>query len=602
MNVMKKRILFALLLSIAAQGVWGDLPKYYPAEVLKPNAVEGPWTWDDVSNGVWYEGKEQDSFKQLNRNFWEPRDDWNHPTHNVIYQWQDGDGVGFTQCSKSSPSTHFAVYSTYCHDKKMPSYTRSRMVWKFRLKGRTTEFPQCITLYAHEDKEALKAMPVDFTYDYRNGAGKEFVIAQFKMPKDQEEKETGDYTREFDFDNRYGATEQTIQWTLMLTNSMWANSKQSREAAHQWGAFKHRGVSWINYYYKYVTYDKNASYAEGTMDVQEIENADTLYANTFTNPGFTLVGWATSPDGPVVYTDQDIITATKKDKGPVTLYAVWETNVEAVTDLIKRIGIVDNTPECKKRIDIAREAYDNLSPADKAKIKNYCILLIAEHVYQAQELIEAADATEYSDALQPLIDAARDAYDALSVLEKAFVNNYNTLVETEDKYDPSHAYALINALPDSIVYPGSEEAVNAALTAFTKLSENAQAKLSAAVLEKLQSAVEAYEAMGGKSTIRFVDNESQTIRTQVLELNYPVPPVIAGFTFLYWQAVGEYIMEDEKAIIIRAVYKYDTPTDMDETPFPSGEGRGEASKFIKEGNVYILKDEFIYTINGAKVK
>ena len=217
-------------------------------------------------------------------------------------------------------------------------------------------------------------------------------------------------------------------------------------------------------------------------------------------------------------------------------------------------------------------------------------------------MIAAADATEYSDALQPLIDAARDAYDALSVLEKAFVNNYNTLVETEDKYDPSHAYALIHALPDSIVYPGSEEAVNAALTAFTKLSENAQAKLSAAVLEKLQSAVEAYEAMGGKSTIRFVDNESQTIRTQVLELNYPVPPVIAGFTFLYWQAVGEYIMEEEKAIIIRAVYKYDTPTDIEETPFPSGEGRGEASKFIKEGNVYILKDEFIYTINGAKVK
>ena len=596
---MKNRILFTLLLAITAQGVWGDMPKYYPAEVLKPNAVEGPWTWDDVSNVCAYAGNEQGSFKALNRNFWNWRDDWNHPTHNVIYQWQDGDGVGFTQCCTSEANSHFAVYSTYCHDEKVPSYTRLRMTWKFRLKGRTTEFPQCITLYARDDKEALKEMSVDYTYDYRNGAGSDFVIAQFKMPKDKKEKETSDYTQDFDFDNRYGTTEQTKQWTIMLTNSMWANSKQDEVSAHQWGAFKHRGVSWKKYYYKYVTFDKNAPLADGTMDVQEVENVDTLHANTFTYQGFTIVGWATSPDGPIVYTDQDIITATASDKGPVTLYAVWETNADAAMDIIKRIGVIENTPECKRRIDLAREVYDNLSPEDKAKVKNYCLLIIAEHVYNAQDLIETVGRSEYSETLQTLIDAARHAYDELTILEKTFVNNYSTLVEKEEVYDPSYAYALINALPDPVVYPDSEEAIHAALTAFEKLSENAQALLSAAIVEKLQNAIETYAVLDGKSLIRFVDKDSQTIRTQVLELNFPTPPVIAGFTFLYWISVSEDIKDDEKTIILRAVYEADTPTDLEETIFND---QSSILKFIKAGNLYILKDEFIYTINGQKVK
>ena len=43
----------------------------------------------------------------------------------------------------------------------------------------------------------------------------------------------------------------------------------------------------------------------------------------------------------------------------------------------------------------------------------------------------------------------------------------------------------------------------------------------------------------------------------------------------------------------------DTPTAIDNTPFPSGEGRGEASKLLINGQVYILRDGKYYNILGV---
>ena len=43
-------------------------------------------------------------------------------------------------------------------------------------------------------------------------------------------------------------------------------------------------------------------------------------------------------------------------------------------------------------------------------------------------------------------------------------------------------------------------------------------------------------------------------------------------------------------------------TGIDNTPFPSGEGRGEARKFLRDGQIYILRGEKVYTLTGAEVK
>lgn len=43
-------------------------------------------------------------------------------------------------------------------------------------------------------------------------------------------------------------------------------------------------------------------------------------------------------------------------------------------------------------------------------------------------------------------------------------------------------------------------------------------------------------------------------------------------------------------------------TGIDETPSPSGEGWGEASKILRDGQLFILRGEKVYTITGAEVK
>ena len=44
------------------------------------------------------------------------------------------------------------------------------------------------------------------------------------------------------------------------------------------------------------------------------------------------------------------------------------------------------------------------------------------------------------------------------------------------------------------------------------------------------------------------------------------------------------------------------PEGLDNTPFPSGEGRGEASKILRNGQIFILRGEKVYSIDGRKVK
>ena len=46
----------------------------------------------------------------------------------------------------------------------------------------------------------------------------------------------------------------------------------------------------------------------------------------------------------------------------------------------------------------------------------------------------------------------------------------------------------------------------------------------------------------------------------------------------------------------------EVPQGIDNTPFPSGEGRGEARKLLRDGQIFILRGEKVYTLTGAEVK
>lgn len=91
------------------------------------------------------------------------------------------------------------------------------------------------------------------------------------------------------------------------------------------------------------------------------------------------------------------------------------------------------------------------------------------------------------------------------------------------------------------------------------------------------------------------DNDSE-IYSQSLTIKVPAAPEIVGFTFLYWQPVAEPLTD---TITIQAIYKADTLTSAPEVYVNPA---NPAQKLLRNGQVYILKDDKIYTIMGAQIQ
>ena len=99
-----------------------------------------------------------------------------------------------------------------------------------------------------------------------------------------------------------------------------------------------------------VVYEKNYYSATGEMDPsfhmycnathfegEEVVPDKYLHKNTYTRSGYEFKGWATTPDGEVVYEDQaEIYNLTDKNydkdtgEGVVYLYAVWEKSTSTL--------------------------------------------------------------------------------------------------------------------------------------------------------------------------------------------------------------------------------------------------------------------------------
>ena len=456
--------------------------------------------------------------------------------------WNDGDGMGYNVLGSSSENSKNAVFFIACREEPVPAYTRKRLTWTYKMKSRTEKHYSTTSLYKRDNVNDLMAMDVDFTQDYDDQSGSGYMLSQLKNHSHENWKTSDPYTKTFEFDNRNGSDVSVKSWYLMVAHVV--RSGDAKSGLHEWGTFLHVSESWATWFYKYITFDANGG--AGSMANQTIENSGTLTANSFTRTGYTFAGWSMSPTGAVAYANGASISADANNKGPVTLYAVWTLSVAVVESLINEIGTVYYAAESKAKID-----------------------------------------------------AARAAYDALSVGDKTSVSNYGTLTNAEAAYASMQAVAEVKTKIDAIgvVTTESGDAITAALTAYSALSAEQKAQLPVVYLETLLNAEDTYGVLTGKSTVQFKDNNDALIRSQVIALDYPNAPLVEGYTFQYWQLIGE----DLTAGIIRlqAVYKSNTPTDVDETIV---NGQSSNRKFIKDGNLYILKDEFIYTINGQKVK
>lgn len=94
----------------------------------------------------------------------------------------------------------------------------------------------------------------------------------------------------------------------------------------------------------------------------------------------------------------------------------------------------------------------------------------------------------------------------------------------------------------------------------------------------------------------YLDQAGLQLDAEPIILHLPVAPVIEGFSFLKWQVVAGDL---ENGIYIQAVYTANEPTNAPEVYTNPA---NHAKKLIRNGNVYILTDDKVYTITGQKIQ
>ncbi len=155
---------------------------------------------------------------------------------------------------------------------------------------------------------------------------------------------------------------------------------------------------------------------------------------------------------------------------------------KAVDDQIDAIGEV--TLESESAIDAARAAYEALTEAQQAEVKSYDKLTAAEARLADLKAAKAVD--DMIDAIgevtlesEGAIDAARNAYDALTEAQQAEVRNYDKLTAAEARLAVLKPAKPVEKLIDAIgeVTLGSESAIAAARNAYDALTEAQQAEV-----------------------------------------------------------------------------------------------------------------------------
>lgn len=169
-------------------------------------------------------------------------------------------------------------------------------------------------------------------------------------------------------------------------------------------------------------------------------------------------------------------------------YKAYDDEAKAahVEELIRNIGTVELTVNSKALIDTAREAYEELSDDQKKIVSNYDVLTAAESTYKilvVEDAIENIGDVTYTSESKEKIDAAREAFDALSDEEKAKVENASVLTAAESEYAKLKAdeeaaatvRAKIEAISNVTYTAESKAKIDEAKAAYDALSEEQKA-------------------------------------------------------------------------------------------------------------------------------
>lgn len=224
------------------------------------------------------------------------------------------------------------------------------------------------------------------------------------------------------------------------------------------------------------------------------------------------IGTVTRDSGAAIREAQnayDALTAEQQERvgnygtlrAAIEAFRDWE-DIAEVEDLINAIGRVELTDDSLAKIQEAQDAYDALTTAQQAQVRNYNTLAAAHATYErlVQESKKDETIREIVSQLQALPDsksvskadredilAANEAYtnaidDVRTVISKSYkqlVKNLTACLKMLDKYQKAadKVDSLIDNLPfEKVEYMtlSHEKAVKAAEKAYTRLSEEQQ--------------------------------------------------------------------------------------------------------------------------------
>ena len=249
-----------------------------------------------------------------------------------------------------------------------------------------------------------------------------------------------------------------------------------------------------------ITYDTSKTLADNkaavdavitklTTDLTDQRAADAVIEKINALP--TTVTTADKDDIEAAREAYDALTPAQKekvgdaaDKLSEAETALSEAQVKEATDKINDLPDADKvTASDKEDIEAAREAYDALTPDQKAQAGDAAKAKL-EAVEAALAIAELPAASDVTTTDKTAIEAARAKYDALTDDQKSQVGD-----AAKAKLEAVEAALLIAQLPESdAVTTGNKDAIEKAREAYDALTDTLKAQVGDTLKEKLEAA------------------------------------------------------------------------------------------------------------------
>ena len=279
-------------------------------------------------------------------------------------------------------------------------------------------------------------------------------------------------------------------------------------------------------------------------------------------------------------TDNPYSTAASKNEGAFEIYrGVPNTNAE--------VGY-----GAKVRITCKIKNYNNTIIENDGTNIPFEVLEPSTFVPETPTVAEAAATVQYIGAgVKQLHYSVFKGY--IQSITTAYKNGVATfkMADTKDAAEGDLVAFKTSILKTDTLklVPGAYVQVTGYLMNYGGTAEIAQGAIAAFVPEPL-----VLEEVN--CNVRYLDKNAAELSSEVLTFHVPEAPAIDGFTFLRWEFVAGDMAD---GLTIQAVYKpNDDTTDLpSEIQVPGN----KAMKLVRDGNVYILKGDQVFTIHGQRV-